>query len=120
MIASFSIRRFGAMLLLAACLAPAGGRAASFDCATNTVPDEKAICADCALAQLDVKMATMYQFLARTSAMGARGDLQDAQRDWLAERARCGSDIACLTKAYTRRIGALEGMLNDFYARGPY
>jgi len=108
-------------LILAAPFAMAGGAAAaSFACVGDMAPDEKAICADCDLAQLDVKMATMYQFLTRTSAMGARGALQDDQRAWLGQRARCGAERACIRAAYEARIGRLQQLLNDFYSRGPY
>lgn len=105
-------------LALSAGFGPA--QAQSFNCATNTAPDEKAICRDCGLGQLDVKLATMYEFLTRTSGMGARGALQDEQRDWLAQRARCGADASCLRKAYDARIGQLQKLLDDFYSRGPY
>ncbi len=108
-------------LVLAASFTTAGNAsAASFACGANMAPDETAICADCDLSQLDVKMATMYQVLTRTSAMGARGALQDDQRAWLVQRARCGGDRACIRAAYEARIGQLQKLLDDFYARGPY
>jgi len=109
----------GAVLLLgAAALAPAA--AASFDCATAGAADEKAVCADCDLAQLDVKMATLYEVVTRLVAMGQRGDIQDAQRTFLAERARCGADTACLSRAYRARIGVLEQAFSAIAARGPF
>lgn len=100
--------------------AASDARAQSFSCATNTAPDERAICADDKLSQLDVKMDTMYEVLSHTSAMGARGALQDSQRAWLAQRALCGADTVCLRTAYQRRIGQLQDLLNDLYARGPF
>ena len=108
-------------LILAASFTTAGhASAASFACGADLGADEKVICADCDLAQLDVKMATMYQVLTRTSAMGARGALQDDQRAWLGRRAQCGADRACIRAAYETRIGQLQKLLDDFYARGPY
>lgn len=108
-------------LILAASFTTAGhASGASFACGANMAPDETAICADCDLGQLDVKMATMYQVLTRTSAMGMRGVLQDDQRAWLGQRTRCGADRACIRAAYEARIGQLQKLLDDFYARGPY
>ena len=99
-------------------LAPAG--AASFDCATARAPDETAICGNCELAQLDVKMATLYDVLTRLVAMGTRGALRDAQSDWLRHRASCGADTTCLVQAYRTRIGLLEKEFEAIYSRGPF
>ena len=49
-------------------------------------------------------MATLYGIATSLVAMGQRGDLNDTQRDWIAERDRCGGDISCLRDAYVRRI----------------
>jgi uncharacterized protein len=57
--------------------------AASFDCAGPGTPDEKAICANTALNDKDVKMSVLYEINKRTLAMGGRGALQDAQQQWL-------------------------------------
>ncbi len=123
---SFRARRLGAALaapLLAAALGaltPSGAAAQSFNCGTNTAPDEQAICGNHSLAQLDVKMATLYDVATHLSAMGARGDLQDQQRAWLARRQLCGADVGCIRTAYTTRIDALEAYLKGIYGRGPY
>lgn len=94
--------------------------AASFDCATARAADETAVCGNCDLAQLDVKMATLYGVLGHLVPMGQRSDLQDAQRGFLAQRANCGGDDGCLGKAYRARIGELEQSLARIYARGPF
>lgn len=99
-------------------LASAG--AASFDCATARAPDEAAICKSCDLAQLDVKMATLYGVFNHLVGMGQRGAFQDEQREWLSRRASCGADTACLTSAYRTRIREIEGALEDIYSRGPF
>lgn len=99
-------------------LAPAG--AASFDCAGARAADEKAVCDSCDLAQLDVKMSTLYGVVTRLVAMGQRGMIQDAQRAWLAQRSTCGGDTGCLATAYRSRIGQLEAALGEIYSRGPF
>jgi uncharacterized protein len=50
--------------------------AASFDCAKARTADEKAICANCALNDKDVKMSVLYDINKRTLAMGGRGALR--------------------------------------------
>lgn len=105
---------------LAAALAAVPARAASFDCSTAKAADEKAVCADCALGELDLKMSTLYGVITHLVAMGQRGEIQDAQRAWLSRRALCGGDAACVRQAYVSRIGELEAALSAIYARGPF
>lgn len=57
---------------------PAG--AASFDCARAHVPDERAICADRVLNDLDVRMAELLYVNSRTMLMGGNGAQRDEQR----------------------------------------
>lgn len=62
------------VLMTIAVLYPIAGYSASFDCQKATQADEKAICANRSLNDMDVVMATKYQFL--------RGFFQwDAWRD---------------------------------------
>ncbi|MEP9369070.1 hypothetical protein [Xanthobacter sp. VNH20] len=108
-------------LLVAALLTPAlPAGAASFDCSAAKAPDEKAICATRSLNDLDVKMATQYAIVTRLVGMGQRGDLQDQQRAFLTERAACGSSVACIAKAYQKRIAVFEGVVDGVVARGPF
>lgn len=107
-------------LLVGTLFAGTPALSASFDCSTARATDEKAICNSCDLAQLDVKMDTLYGVISRLSAMGARGDLRDTQRAWLARRSLCGSDASCLRDAYQGRIGELEQTMNAIYSRGPF
>ncbi|HIF6691408.1 TPA: hypothetical protein ACX37Y_005148, partial [Serratia marcescens] len=58
-------------LLFTALAAPLAAQAASFDCAKAAGSDERAICANRTLNDLDVQMATKYQFLRGLFAMGA-------------------------------------------------
>ncbi|WP_029877743.1 hypothetical protein [Xanthobacter sp. 126] len=107
-----------AATLAATLIVPAS--AASFSCNGVTAPDEVAICKSCELAQLDVKMATLYGVITKMVGMGQRGAIQDDQRAWLVERAACKADAACISAAYQTRIRAIEGMLSDIYSRGPF
>lgn len=110
----------GAALLLVSAwqVAPAG--AASFPCSKASHPDEVAICANLALNDQDVEMATLYQTLLPLLAMGSSGATRDAQKAWLARRQTCGSDVACLSAAYADRIAALKAEFARIAANGPY
>lgn len=102
-------------------IALAGPAAAqSFDCADASKPDEKAICANRTLANLDVKNATLYDVMNSLVGMGVRGDQQDAERAFLKKREACGGDTGCIRAAYEARIGEIEGVLQGIYQNGPY
>ena len=97
-----------------ACLATTpASHAASFACSKAKQPDEKAICADRGLSELDVQMAAIYGVrLKIPMLMGERGAAQDEQRAFLQSRATCGANVACLRAAYTQRIAALNQILD--------
>lgn len=85
--------------------------APSFDCGKAAGAVEKALCADAGLARLDWQVAWAY---ARTRDMEqdakARAAVLGGQRAFLAARDKsCASGNAvCLSKAYQRRLAALE------------
>jgi uncharacterized protein len=110
------------MLLTALALAFVAGsaNAASFDCNRARAPDEKAICANLALNDKDVRMAVLYDINRKTLAMGGRGALEDQQRQWLRDRRGCGAQRACLNRSYDRRLGDLERSMERIYSNGPF
>lgn len=79
--------------------------ATSFNCPSATYLDEKAICSDPGLAAMDVEMAATYAAAART---GDSEKLASDQRDWLAVRRDCASDLNCLRHAYGVRTDQLR------------
>jgi uncharacterized protein len=99
---------------------PVAAHAASFDCNKARSPDEKAICANTALNDKDVKMSVLYDINKRTLAMGGRGALMDAQQQWLKDRRGCGANRACLNRAYDRRLGELDRSMERIYRNGPF
>jgi len=101
-----------AMIAFTAAATPAA--AASFDCGKARTADEKAICANRTLSELDVAMATLYGVrMQLPMLMGARGAAQDEQRAWLAQRGTCGGDVACLTQIYQQRIVELDQTITE-------
>lgn len=100
------VHQYTGVFLLA--FAPVLGQAASFDCAKASHPDEVAICANPSLDDKDVEMSTKYRYLLGLVAMGEGGNIRDQQREWLAQRRQCGSDVKCLKAVYDDRLKALD------------
>ncbi len=94
----------------------------SFSCAGPVTPAEAAICKDDDLAALDRTLAAAFKAKLDAIAAGtakADDDDRDAvvitQKAWIAHRNECGSDKACIRKAYALRIGALTAGPNRPY-----
>jgi uncharacterized protein len=96
------------------------GNAASFDCAKAASADEKAVCSDREMDDQDVEMSVLYNRLKQLVAMGARGELETSQTAWLKRREACGSDRACLSKAYADRLFQLRMSFDELAKRGPF
>ena len=84
----------------------------SFDCAKARKPDEQAVCSDTALAAKDVRLSEVFgQYRARL-APDAQKQLLKGQTTWLSLRGQCGSDIACVGRAYDERIRQIETLIS--------
>lgn len=114
------IQTFIGTVALATTMVASSVQSASFDCNKAAAPDEIAVCKDRGLSDLDVKMATIYDIVQKLVAMGTRGDLQDQQRAFLADRAACGADDACIRKLYDARISVLQTQIDRIAKGGPY
>jgi uncharacterized protein len=55
-------------------------------------------------------MASLYRDIQHCAMMGGRGDNIDDQRAWLARRANCGGNTACLARLYRARIALFAPM----------
>ena len=85
--------------------------AASFDCRKpDLAADEKAICQNPQLNDMDVKMVTTFDLLSGLLAMGARGDMQDQQIKWLEQRGKCEANLDCIAAAYAVRMAELTSI----------
>lgn len=90
-------------------LMPHQAQAASFDCAKKELAaDEKAICEDRTLNDLDVKMVTTFDILTGLVPMGNRDTLRDEQSAWLKTRQACAADASCIKSAYEERLKQLD------------
>ena len=93
---------FATLAALVNTAASAGGP--SFSCARASAADERAICNSPSLSAADARMTALYHDIQGCTMMGARGNNIDDQRAWLARRASCGGNTACLTRLYRARI----------------
>jgi uncharacterized protein len=100
--------------LLAVLTLPGQGRAAGFDCARATKVDEIAICRTPSLSALDSEMSGLWYAYSRVPMlMGSNGNRGDEARAFLARRAACRANVACLTAAYRARIRDLRGGIDS-------
>jgi uncharacterized protein len=93
---------------------------APINCAKAASAAERTICRSYALGQAEARMATLYGIDMSLVAMGQRGDIGDAQKQWLKTRDACDANTACLTKAYASRIDALNKVIDGIASHGPY
>ena len=82
---------------------------ASFDCATAKGRVNLLICSDADVAALDVQEA---QMLRRAQIRAAQPEAVNAEQDvWLGRRNAC-TTLACLSRAYRRRLQELKAWTN--------
>lgn len=112
-----------AMVLVSVLIIPSLALAADYapiNCTKATTPADVAICKTYSLGQDEAQMATLYGIAMSLVAMGQRGDIGDAQLQWIKTREACGSNVACLTKAYGARIPQLNTVIDGIASHGPY
>lgn len=110
--------RLTAALVLAAAATPAA--AASFDCGKARAADERAICANRALNDQDVRVDQLYGITRHLVPMGGRDAIIGDQRAWLKSRHACGANQACLARSYDRRLVELNQVMDRVYRQGPF
>ncbi len=94
-------------------LAASAAHAASFNCGKAKTPDEKAICANHSLGDLDVQMATLFGVRMKLPMlMGSRGAAGDEQIQWLQSRGQCGANVSCLSAVYKARIAVINAEID--------
>jgi uncharacterized protein len=80
----------------------------SFDCNSNYLPAELAVCNNAELAQLDVELDRLYSQASHRSTLARKNQLLLDQRQWLHHRDTCGTDYACIRLQYQARLGQLQ------------
>jgi uncharacterized protein len=98
----------GVLAVLAAAAAARGANdAPSFDCAKASTSDERAICSDPRLSELDRAVAAAYA--SARSQVGAE-QVTEKARDLLASRRACGDNKLCILHQQLRAIAAYRAM----------
>lgn len=100
-----------ALVALAGVLVTGPASAQSFACMGRLTLDEETVCANPKLARADEEMAAAYTRLLdilKKVDRAAIPDLRDSQRVFLAERAACGADAACMLDKYEDRYTYLR------------
>ncbi len=80
----------------------------SFDCNSNYLPAEVAVCNNAELAQLDVELDRLYSQASHRSNPSRKNQLLAEQRRWVHHRDTCGNDTACIRLQYQARLGQLQ------------
>jgi uncharacterized protein len=93
--------------LLCIAVLPFAAQAQSFDCRAAGRSDERAICANEDLSELDIQMSNAYFRLLNSLSESAHAQLHSEQAEWLSERQECGSNLRCLRSKYQERIKEL-------------
>jgi uncharacterized protein len=98
----------GALVLVALAATPAFAQGPSYDCAKAQTPDEKAICADAKLSELDRLGAQGYR-QARSSPGNAKKSV-DAAKAFLAKRRACDATTDCIMREQAAVLEVYRGL----------
>jgi len=96
-----------ALMLTVLALLPFAARAQtgpSFDCRQARAWDERQICAQADLAELDRRIAAAWRAVTANASAEQRASLQAAQRAWLGERRACEGPQAREAQSCLRRV----------------
>ncbi|MBZ9656605.1 hypothetical protein [Phyllobacterium lublinensis] len=89
---------------------PTGIHEPSFSCSKAQTPTERAICSDGGLRSKDRALGQIYFWIRNNVESGLRKRLLAAQRSFLAERNKCGSDVMCLNAAYDSKLNQMSSV----------
>ena len=77
--------------------------AQSFDCARAHYIDEKTVCREPALRQLDSQLASVYRRLMLKLPSHQRVQLDTEEETFVVARRRCAKDRGCIEQSYRKR-----------------
>jgi uncharacterized protein len=104
------MRRLVILAIFAAGLAVSTAHAASFDCTKAATLDERTVCADPRLSELDGIMGRAFAVVRSSSSRTAPASAQSAARAFLATRRACGAERGCLMVAYGTALGGYASL----------
>jgi uncharacterized protein len=102
----------GALLIIAGLgTQSAGGQ--SFDCRHARYADERTICQNQGLGQLDQELASAYDRVMRKLPKEERDAFDNNETAFVTARRRCGDHRACIEQSYRNRIQELQATLPE-------
>jgi uncharacterized protein len=96
-------------LLLTILISAGPAAAQSFDCKKAFYADEKTICQDSRLGQLDQELASVYGRWAGRLPKARREEIEGNETLFVQARRRCGQNRDCIEHSYRNRIEEIQG-----------
>jgi uncharacterized protein len=90
---------------------PAAGQ--SFDCRNARFADEKTICREAGLGQLDKDLAAAYDRAGKKLSKKEREEFESNETAFVNARHRCGENLACIEQSYRNRLQEFQTLLPD-------
>jgi uncharacterized protein len=102
-----------AVLFLAAWIdaSPAAGQ--SFDCRNARHADEKTICRESRLGELDKELAAAYDRAGKKLSKQERAEFENNETAFVSARHRCAEHQGCIEQSYRNRLQELRAVLPD-------
>jgi uncharacterized protein len=100
-------------LLITAALGADRANAQSFDCRKARYADERAICQQPGLGQLDQELASAYDRVMRKLPKEQRDAFDNNETAFVTARRRCGDHPACIEQSYRNRIRELQAAVPE-------
>lgn len=94
--------------LLTVLMSTAPASAQSFDCQKAYYPDEKTICQDSRLGQLDRNLASVYGDWVGKLPKEQREEIEGNETLFVQARRRCGRGRSCIEQSYRNRIEEIQ------------
>lgn len=98
---------------LAACFAPSGASAQSFNCREAFAPDEILICDRPGLRNLDRELHALYVQKLNAAPVFLQTMIREEQEAWRRSRHRCRNNVRCVRSHYRARLRELEVVLGQ-------
>lgn len=95
----------GVLMIALGCASPVGAQ--SFDCRNARYADEKAICQDGRLGDLDKQLADTYDRAGSKLSKQEREQFENNETAFVNARHRCGGNPACIEQSYRNRLQEL-------------
>src|SRR4029077_17560488 len=100
-------------LLITAGLGADRANAQSFDCRNARYADERAICQQPRLGQLDQELASAYDRVMRKLPKEQRDAFDSNETAFVTAPRRCGAEPACIEQSYRNRIQELQAAVPE-------